>query len=173
MGKFAEAKKKIEEEVKASNNKKTFNRSYFDTLGTAMANDPTYERVEQKVKGDKLVEEKTTPMVEFRKGIIGSVAKAAGCDTAEQEKLVQEHQFPLLPVYDFVEGVLSEYLGIGKKFPFKRQENFQASIEMQNVEATVKDVRKPGSGEKSKQRQGAHIKLKAKSTCPSNLKSNI
>ena len=173
MGKFAEAKKKLTDEISNSTQKKTFNETYFNVLSTAMMNDPGYEKTELKNKGGELVEEKTTPIADLRKSIIGSVAKSAGCDSAEQERLVNEHQFPVLPMYDYVESAMREYLGLGKNFPFARQNDFQAALEMETVAATVKDVRVPGSNDTHKQRQGEHRKLKAKSTCPKNLRVNI
>lgn len=174
MGKFADTKKKIVKECESSGNKKTFNEAYFNELGTALLNDPSYEKVEMKVKNGELVEVKSTPIVDIRKSIIGSVAKAAGSDAAEQEKLIAEHQFPKLPLYDYVESTVREYIvGTGKKFPFARQTNMQAAIEATTVKAAIKEVRRPGEVNKTKQRQGEFIKVKAKSTCPDNLKENL
>jgi hypothetical protein len=174
MGKFAETKAKIIKECESSGNKKTFNEAYFNELGTALLNDPGYEKVEMKVKNGELVEVKSNPIADLRKSLIGSVAKASGCDAAEQEKLVADHQFPKLPLYDYVESTVREYIvGTGKKFPFARQENMQASIEATTVKASIKEVRRPGDAQKTKQRQGEFIKVKAKSTCPDNLKENL
>ena len=172
MGKFIEAKKKLLGEEQAST-KKTFSKSYFDTLATAMLNDAGYEKTELRQKNGELVNETSTPIADLRKSLIGSVAKTAGCDAAEQERIVAEHQFPTLPLYDFVESSIREYLSTGKKFSFARQENFTGALETVTVPATIKEVHKPGSSEKMKQKQGEHVKLKAKSTCPSNLKTNI
>lgn len=173
MGKFADAKKKLTDEISASTQKKTFNETYFNVLSTAMLNDAGYEKEELKNKGGELKKEVTTPIADLRKNIIGSVAKSAGCDAAEQERLINEHQFPVLPMYDYVESSLREYLSLGKNFPFARQDDFQAALGMETVAATVKDVRVPGSNETHKQRQGEYKKLKAKSTCPKNLRVNI
>lgn len=170
MSKFAETKKRLEE---AGSSKKTFNENYFNELATGLLNDPDYEKVEMVTKNGELTEAKSTPIADLRKGLIGSVAKAAGADQAEQEKLIAEHQFPKLPVYDYVDSALHEYLGLGKKFPLSRKENFQGSIEFASIAACVKDVKKPGATESKKQRQGDFIKLKAKSTCPSNLKQDL
>lgn len=173
MGKFAETKKKIMAECTKPGSKKTFNETYFNELATAMLNDAAYEKKEEKVKNGKLETDVTTPIADLRKSIIGSVAKSAGCDAAEQEKLIAEHQFPKLPMYDYVEAAMREYLETGKKFQFARQKNFQASIETETIKATVKDVRRPGESATTKQRQGEYVKLKAKSTCPDNLKENL
>lgn len=170
MAKFAETKKRIQEEA---GSKKTFNESYFNELSTALLNDPEYEKVEMVTKKGELVEEKTTPIKDLRKALIGSVAKAAGADQAEQEKLINEHQFGKLPMYDYVDSALHEYLGLGKKFPLSRKENFQGAIEFAEQKAAIKDVKRPGSDVVKKQRQGDYIKLKAKSTCPANLKQDL
>ena len=170
MAKFAETKKRIQEE---SGSKKTFNESYFNELSTALLNDPDYEKVEMVTKKGELVEEKSTPIKDLRKALIGSVAKAAGADQAEQEKLINEHQFSKLPMYDYVDSALHEYLSLGKKVVMSRKENFQGAIEFSVQKATIKDVKTPGSDVVKKQRQGEFIKLKAKSTCPDNLKQDL
>lgn len=171
MGKFAEARKKFQAECQGT--KKTFNETLFNELATVMLNDPEYEKEEMQRKGGELVKTTSQPMVDLRKALIGSVAKAAGCDGAEQDKLVAEHQFPKLPIYDLVESSVREYLDLGKSFPFARQENMQASLEMTTVKPAIKEVRKPGATETKKQRQGEFKKLKAKSTCPDNLKEDL
>lgn len=171
MGKFEEARKKFQKECEGT--KKTFNQNLFNELATTMLNDPEYVKTEMQKKGGELVQTESQPIGELRKAIIGSVAKAGGCDAAEQEKLIQEHQFPKLPMYDFVEASLREYLDLGKSFPLARQENMQATLETVTVKPAVKDVRKPGATETKKQRQGEFKKLKAKSTCPDNLKEDL
>jgi hypothetical protein len=171
MGKFEETKKKIVEE--GSSNKKTFNESYFNELATALLNDPEYEKTEMVTRKGELTPISSRPIAELRKGMIGGVAKAAGADAAEQEKLIAEYQFPKLPMYDYVDSALHEYLGLGKKFPLSRKENFQGSIEFTEQKACIKDVKAPGSTVSKKQRQGDYIKLRAKSNCPDNLKSDL
>ncbi|MCM1220946.1 MAG: hypothetical protein NC548_41315 [Lachnospiraceae bacterium] len=173
MGKFSETKKKIMEECSKPGAKKTFNKTMLNELGTALLNDATYVREEVVVKDGALVPVTSNPTAELRKQIIGSVAKSAGCDQAEQQKLIEEHQFPQLDVYGYVDSLLQEYLSTGKKYVMGRQENFQASIETETVKAGIKEVRRPGATEKTKQRQGEFVKLKAKSTCPDNLKQNL
>lgn len=171
MAKFAETKKKIIEEGASS--KKTFNENYFNELATALLNDPDYEKTEMVTKKGELTPISSRPIAELRKSLIGGVAKAAGADSAEQEKLVAEYQFSKLPMYDYVDSTLHEYLGLGKKFPLSRKENFQGSIEFVDQKACVKDVKAPGSTVSKKQRQGDYIKLKAKSNCPDNLKTDL
>lgn len=173
MSKFKETRDRIYAEAGGENTKKIFNESYFNELSTALLNDPDYEKVEMVTKKGELTEITTTPIVELRKALIGSVAKAAGSDAAEREKLIAEHQFPKLAMYDYVDSALQEYLGLGKKFVFSRKENFQGSIEASVQKACVKDVKAPGSDVSKKQRQGEFVKLKAKSTCPSNLKQDL
>lgn len=171
MSKFSETKKRIHEEC--VNGKKTFNENYFNEIATAIINDPDYEKEEVVTKKGELETIKTTPIKDLRKAIIGSVAKAAGSDSAEQEKLINEHQFGRLPMYDYIDSTLQEYLSLGKKFQFGRKADFKASIEFTKQDAKVKQVKKPGETDSKPQRQGAHIKLKAKSTCPDNLKEDL
>lgn len=173
MSKFKDVKAKIIEEGLSS--KKTFSESLFNTLGTAMLNDPDYERKTVAVKDGNLVENVDTPVKELRKKLIGSVATAAGCDAPEATKLVEEHEFPELPVYGYVDSLLQEYLDpdLGKKYAFGRKENFQAAMEIAPQEAKIKDVSAPGSTVTKKQRQGAYNKLSVKSTCPDNLREDM
>lgn len=171
MSKFSETKERIASEC--GTGKKTFNEAMFNQLGTAILNDPEYAKEELVVKKGELTPVTSTPIKDLRKAIIGSVAKAAGSDSTEQQKLIDEHQFPTLPLYDYVDSTLHEYLGMGKKFPMSRKENFQGALEFTEQKATVKDVKRPGATESKKQRQGAYIKLKAKSTCPDNLKEDL
>lgn len=171
MSNFNETKKKLLEECGSS--KKNHNETLFNELATALLNDPDYEKKEIVTKQGEQVEVVSTPIKDLRKSIIGSVARAAGADSAEQEKIVAEHQFPKLPMYDFVDSALKEYMAAGKKFQFSREENFQGSIEYAEQKACIKDVKRPGSTESKKQRQGDYIKLKAKSTCPDNLREDL
>jgi hypothetical protein len=178
MSKFAEAKKKLLEENVST--KKTFNESYFNTLTTALVNDPDYELNEVVMRKGELTPVTSTPVADFRKAVIGGIAKAAGADAAEQEKLIAEHQFGNIPWYPVVSEAITNYLsvdkesGASKKFTFVPKEDFQGSIELKEVPATIKEVRAPGSTEPAKkQRQAAHTRLKANSTCPDNLKENI
>lgn len=173
MGKFADAKERIMKECSQPGAKKTFNKSLFNEMGTLLLNDPTYEREEVVVKDGELKPVTTNPVADLRKQIIGSVAKSAGCDQAEQQKLVDEHQFPQLDMYGYVDSLLQEYLSTGKKYTMGRRENFQASLVTETVKAGIKEVRRPGATEKTKQRQGEFVKLKASSTCPDNLKENL
>lgn len=171
MSKFSETRARIAEEC--SGGKKTFNEGVFNQLATGIINDPEYVKEEYVTKKGELVKVESNPIKDLRKVLIGTVAKAAGSDTAEQQKLIEEHQFPILPMYDYVEASLHEYLNMGKKFPLARTESFQGSLEFTEQKATIKDVKRPGATESKKQRQGAYTKLKAKSTCPDNLKEDL
>lgn len=173
MGKFAESKKKIMAECSQPGAKKTFNKSLFNEMATTLLNDAEYEKEEVVVKDGELKPVTSTPIADLRRQIIGSVAKSAGCDQQEQMKLIEEHQFPQLDMYGYVDSLVQEYLSTGKKLVLSRKENFQASLETEVIKPGIKEVRRPGATEKTKQRQGEFIKLKAKSTCPDNLKQNL
>lgn len=168
MSKFDEKRKAIIEEYTSS--KKTFNESLFNTVFTEILNDPDYEKVEM-TSDDETVT--TQPIGALRKGLIGSVAKAAGADQAEQEKLIETHTFPKLPMYDYVDSGLQEFLRLGKRFSFSRKEDFQGSIEFENQKECTKEIKTPGTGATKLQKHGAYVKLKAKSNCPKNLREDI
>lgn len=173
MGHFKDVKEEILKNGPST--KKTFSEAMFNKLSTAMLNDPEYERTTVSVKDGTLVEETTTPIKDLRKQLIGSVAKAAGCDAAEQTKIIDEHKFPELSMYPYVDSVLQEYTdpALGKRYVFGRKDNFQASLEMVEKEACIKDVKAPGAETSKKQRQGAYVKAVVKSTCPENLREDL
>lgn len=171
---FYETKQKMLDEFKKQEKPKvTFNESYFNELATALVNTADYQKTELIRKNGEMVEVVSEPVKDFRKPIIGSVAKAAGCDAADVEKLVETHQFPTIPMYDIVDSVLKEYMRCGKKFQFSNEDDFEGSIELSNQPATIKDVRKPGSDVVKKQKQEEYMKLKSKSTCPANRRKDL
>lgn len=170
MGRYAEKKKEIMGEKKGT---KVFNASDFNKLGTAILNDPEYVAEIASVKEGKVVTTETTPVADLRQKLIGGVLKAAGVDSQEQAKFVQEYQFPTLPLNSVVSEILTEYMGQGKPFTFNRKGDFKASILIEDKKEEVKEVKSPATGEVSKKRYGAYRKLKAKSTCPDNLKFDV
>lgn len=172
MSKFTEKKEEIVKAC-ASSSRKTFNAQEFNELGTALLNEPDYVAKVAVTKNGVFSEEETTPVKDLRKSIIGGVLKAAGHDSAEQEKFVNEHQFSTLPLYPVVSEMVEQYIRTGKAFVFKPKADLRASITLESKPAEVKEVKVPSTGDVRKTKLGAYNKVKVKSTCPSNLRSKM
>lgn len=173
MSKF-ETKRDEIAKTSAASTRKTFNAEQFNELGTALLNDPDYEvKVAKQSRNTGFTEETTNPVKDLRKSMIGSVMKAAGHDSAEQEKFVAEHQFPTLPLYPVVSEMVEQYLRCGKAFAFNAKSDMRATITLDEKPEEIKEVRVPSTGEVTKTSMGAYKKVKVKSTCPSNLRVKI
>ena len=131
MGKFAEKREEITKAASASS-RKTFNAQEFNELGTALLNEKDYvTKVAVTKNGEHSVEERT-PVKDLRKSMIGGILKAAGHDTAEQEKFVDEYQFSTLPLYPVVSEMVESYVRCGKSFTFVPKEDMRATIRIEN-----------------------------------------
>lgn len=172
MGKFAEKKEEIMKAASASS-RKTFNAQEFNELGTALLNEADYvSKVAVTKNGVHSVEERT-PVKDLRKSMIGGVLKAAGHDTAEQEKFVNEHQFNTLPLYPVVSEMVENYMRCGKSFTLVPKEDMRATIKMESKDEEIKETKAPSTGIVSKTKLGAYKKVKVSSTCPSNLRQKM
>lgn len=181
MGKFADKQKEIlgtvQEKSKGGKLKRTFSQSQFDTLGTALLNDPEFEDVVVSKQGNKYVEKKTQPVKELRKALIGSVAKAAGVDAAETQSLITGHEFPTLPLYQYTASLLEGYLDAGKSFAFEKRSDLNATLTIDTVPEITKTTRKPGPADPNAPVittiMGEHRKVKVKSSCPPGRKTKL
>lgn len=172
MSKFAEKKQEIKAKAAASN-RKTFNEQEFNELATALMNEPDYTTtISQTVKGEHS-EKEIYPVKDLRKSIIGSVAKAAGCDTADQAKLIDEHQFSTLPIYNYVAEVVEEYIDANKSFALLPRTDMRATISIAPQDEEIKEVKSPKTGEVSQRKYAAYRKVKVKSNCPQNLREVV
>ena len=172
MSKFAEKKEEIKKACEGSS-RKTFNAQEFNELGTALLNEPDYVVKVAVTKNGVFSEEETTPIRDLRKALIGGVLKAAGHDSAEQEKFVNEHQFSTLPLHGAVSEMVEQYVRAGKAFVFKPKADLRASITLEAKPEEIKEVKVPSTGEVRKTKLGAYNKVKSKSTCPSNLRTKM
>lgn len=169
---FAEKHAAIKEAAKASN-RKTFNETEFNELGTALLNEPDYTvKVSTTVKGE-YSEKETKPVAALRKAIIDGLMKDAGHDAAERAKYVQEYKFGKLPLYPVVSEMVEQYMDAGKAFALQPKEDMRAVFTIDPQEEEVKEVTAPKSNEVTKKRYGAYRKVKVKSTCPANKKTTV
>lgn len=168
MGKFTEKRNEIAS-CSLTSKKKTFNEAQFNELGTALINDPDYVVETVEIKDGETIKVETTPSADFRKAVIGSVARKAGVDSAEVERLVAEHQFPTLPLYGIVDETITAYLEAGKRYAFQKRDTIQASLIMEDVAGEEKETTAPGTNVKGVRITQDHKKIKAQSYCPSHL----
>lgn len=169
---FAEKHAAIKKGAEASN-RKTFNETEFNELGTALLNEPEYTvKVATTVKGE-YSEKETQPVKAFRKSVIGGILKEAGHDTAEQNKFIDNYQFGKLPLYPIVSELVEQYMDAGKAFALQPKEDMRAVFTIEAQPEEVKEVTAPKSNEITKKRYGAYRKVKVKSTCPSNKKTTV
>ena len=172
MGKFLEKKNEIAEAAKASN-RKTFNENDFNELGTALLNDPGYTTTVAVVENGVTTTKEVNPVADLRKSLITSVAKAAGCDNADQQKLVEEHQFNKLPLFDYVSELVENYCDTGKVIQMRSKPDFRATIAIEKQAEAVKDVKTPQTNEVKTCKYSAYRKMKVRSNCPQNLRETI
>lgn len=171
MGSFAEKKKELMEASKSS--RKVFNVQNFNKLGTALINDPDYTATVAVTKDGAIETKETKPVADLRKKMIGDVLKAAGHDATEQEKFVNEYQYSTLPLHGVVSEMLTEYMSTGAPFAFTRKEDMKASILIEQQAEVIKEVKSPQTKEVKKKKYSAYRKVKARSTCPANLKEDV
>ena len=171
---FAEVKKEIFDAAKASN-KKTFSESAFNKLTSALVNEPDYEVKVAKTKGGEVTEEVITPIADFRKSIIGGIAKSAGADDAEVKKMVDEYKFASnTPWYPVVSEAITQSMEAGKAFTFIPKADMNATLTMKEEKEVIKMVGAPGSDKNDKKPvvYGAHRKIRSASTCPKALRKD-
>ena len=162
MGKFLEKKAEIAEAAKASN-RKTFNENDFNELGTALLNDAAYTTTAAVVENGVTVEKQVNPVADLRKSIITSVAKAAGCDNADQQKLVEEHQFNKLPLFDYVSELIESYCDTGKVIQMRSKPDFRATIAIEKQAEAVKEVKTPQTQEVKTCKYSAYRRIRSSS----------
>ena len=171
MGSFAEKKKELMEANKSS--RKVFNKQAFNKLGTAMINDPDYTAKVVVTKNGVPETVEIHPSADFRKVAIGDLLKAAGHDATEQEKYVKEYQFGTLPLHELVSEMLTQQMSTDRPFAFVKKEDMNASIRIEPQAEVIKEVKSPQTGEVKKKKYSAYRKVKARSTCPANLKEDV
>lgn len=155
--------------------KRSFSKTQFNELAAAYLNSPEYVDTVRATKDGEVTLTETTPVKDFRESVIGGIAKAAGLDRSEQEKLVNEYQFSAKTNYhSFVSNTIEAYAGeCQHKFTLTPRADMTGSIQIDDVEEVTKTVKVPGTGEEKKVHYGAYRKVKAKSTCPANLKEDV
>lgn len=178
---FEQKKAEIKEEAMKHLNKKGeptrgFSKSQFNELAAAYLNSPEYVDTQVKTKNGEIVVVETTPVKDLRENIIGGIAKAAGLDKAEQEQLIENYEFSRKADYhSFVNNTLEAYAGDAKrKFNFTaRPAMSTSSIVIETIPEVVKEVSVVGSDVKKKVKYGQYLKVKAKSTCPKHLRTDV
>ena len=169
---FSDVKKEIFDSAKKSG-KTSFSEGTFNKLTSALVNEPDYEVKVSKSRDGKQVEEVIKPVEGFRKAVIGGIAKSAGADGAEVDKLVNDDKFAAtVPWYPIVSEAVSNSLEAGKSFAFIPKDDLNAVLTMENIKEEVKMIGAPGSSKEDKKPvvYGAHRRIKSASRCPKHLR---
>lgn len=172
MSRFREKFNEVKTGAEASK-RVTFSEADFNALGTALLNEHDYETEYSTVKNGEHTIQNIKPIEGLRESVIGSVLKAAGVDAADRAKIIQEHQFPTLPLYKPVSEMMEKYLDAGKAFTFVPKDDLIATLTMQTVPEEIKEVRAPMSNESTTKRYAEHRIIKCKSNCPSHRKTKV
>lgn len=184
MGKFEEKKKELKEQVmqrekETGQKRTTFSAAAFDSLATALFNDPEFQEKTMVTKDAEQIEEVSTPVADLRKVMIGSVLRSAGVDSAEASKIIEKHEFPNLPMYGYTAALLEGYLDSGKSFTFPKKSDLECTLVMENVPEAVKEstnALQKKEGEETKTYTtlyGEYRRIKAKSTCPQSRRTRL
>ena len=153
---------------------KGFSKSQFNELAAAYLNSPEYVDSQLKTKDGKPTIVESTPVKDFRESIIGGIAKAAGLDKSEQDKLVESYQFSSKTDYhSFVNNTVEAYGKCQRKFNFNPRTNMIASIVFETIPEVTKEVKVVGTDTKKRVKYGEYLKVKSKSTCPKNLRTDV
>ena len=169
---FSDVKNEIFNAAKASK-KTSFSEGTFNKLTSALVNEPDYEVKVSKTKEGKQVEEVIKPVEAFRKAVVGGIAKSAGADGAEVDKLVNEYKFSATtPWYPIVSEAVTNSLEAGKSFTFIPKSDMNATLSMKEIKEEVKMIGAPGSSKDDKKPviYGAHRRIKSASNCPKHLR---
>lgn len=153
-----------------------FSRKNFDSLMTAMINDPEFTEKVAVVKGGELKDVKDVAVSKGFRGFLRQVVEKAGIDSNESA-VVMEPSFTVDNVdglYDFVTAAIYEYMDAGNTFDLPPKEDFKGSIFLRQKEASskVSEVKNPRSKESMgnwRSDKKPHKTLVAHSPCPSYL----
>lgn len=166
---FSEVKDEIFKQTQAGG-KKTFSESTFNKLTSAMLNEVGYEaKTVKRTKDGEVKEEIIKPVDEFRSKVIGTIAKQAGVDKDETEKLIKEYKFPAdTSWYPIVSESLTNSMEAGKSFVTLSKDDMVASLSMETIPEQVKMNGAPGAPESEKKPvvYGEHRRIKCSSGCP-------
>lgn len=165
--------------TKSGKVKKTFSRSDFDAMTSALLNEVDYSVDTVSTKNGELVTKTTYPVKEFR-GMMKKVLLDYGVDKQEAETMMDEYKFgKVTGFYPIASAAIVEYCGAGKKFDFPTEKDFKGSLTIEDIGATTKEyqsIRKAGEdgpSEKFKVKTEAHRSLKSSGKPPKWLKKKF
>lgn len=173
MSTFDEVKKEILDAAKVSN-KSTFSESAFNRLTSALVNEAGYQAtIATSKKGDET--ETIEPVKEFRKSVIGGIAKSAGADDAEVASMIENYKFsPNTPWYPVVSEAITNSMEAGKSFTFLPKQDMNCTLKIETKKETVKLVGAPNTAKEDRKPvlYGQFRKITSTSTCPENLRKS-
>ena len=164
-------------EINPKKEAKRFNKKDFNSLLTAVMNDPDFTSTVARGKAGGMDIKEIMPTKEFRKWCKKLLEKV-GMDSKEASIVMgKDFQFDNMDgIYEFFTEALYLYLDNGNKFDFLPKKDFKATLSLKKVKksSSTSDVFSPkdrkflGTYEVTKEE---HKVLKSSSSCPSYLKN--
>lgn len=159
-----------------------FNKKNFNTLMTAIANDPEFTTKVVKVKNNELVDVEDVMVTKGFREFCKRIVEKAGMDKKESDFiLTSEFSFTtsdMNGLYEFFAEAVYKYMSAGNQFDFLPKEDFKGSVSLKNVGETTKTSEAFNPKDRSslgiyKTTKKAHKELTTKSSCPVFLKSRV
>ena len=138
-----------------------FSKKSFDSLMTAMINDPEFTEKVAVVKGGELKDIKDVAVSKGFRCFLRQVVEKAGIDS-EESAVVMEPSFTIDNadgLYDFITAAIYEYMDAGNTFELPPKEDFKGNISLsQKGESTkVSEVKNPRTKESLGKIGRAHV----------------
>lgn len=139
-------KKFLKEQKEAAANSRAASKKVDIDLAHQELNDVDFEYIEFKEKNGELVEEKSTPIADFRRGIATSLKNAGVIDAADVEKVVNDVEFNKATAESYAKSAnmhVRDYISTGRFYNINgatkkdaRTVLFSKSVDAKNVETT-------------------------------------
>ena len=159
-----------------------FNKKNFNTLMTAMANDPEFTAKVVKVKNNEISDVEDVMVTKGFREFCKRIVEKAGMDKKESEiVLTSDFTFSnsdLNGIYEFFAEAVYTYMAAGNQFDFLPKEDFKGSISLKNVGEVTKTAEAFNPKDRSslgtyQTTKKAHKELTVKSSCPVFLKNRV
>lgn len=163
----AAIKKSKDGKIKAMYSQKAFNE-----VTNALVNDPKYVITIVKMKNGKYEEIKETPVHEFREKLLKPLLSEFKVDAQDQKAMIDGYQFTKAQtegMYGLFTAAAYEYMKMGKTFKFPSTPDFNASIKLRHMPASVYENKTT----KVKVKRDAYTGLVKKSSCPAWKKHKV
>lgn len=149
-----------------------FSKKNFNSLLTAIANDPDFTTKAAKKSGDTYEVEEILVSKDFRKWCKKLIEKF-GVDSSDANSVLSnDFKFDNMEgLYEFFMTAVYEYMNAGNKFDFITKDDFKATLSIKDIEEkeSTYEAKNPMTGEflgNVSSKTKAHKELKVKTTAP-------